>query len=202
MFNNNNKNNIAHEDICKASNLTKECLSLFDKPDELLKFEGKRRGQCNFPFKYNNTEYNTCTMEDSDKLWCATAVYTNGTQRAWGYCIECEHSWFTTIAISSASGFVFFLALLSCFLYWKRKKGKKVIQSSETVVLNLQAEQLIYTGKHETLIEEDPMVDLFDRKFPQSTVKAWKDITLERKLGSGQFGKVYKGFLHLGKYTR
>ena len=54
----------------------------------------------------------------------------------------------------------------------------------------------------ETLIEEDPMVDVFDRKFPQSTVKAWKDITLERELGSGQFGKVYKGFLHLGKYTR
>ena len=54
----------------------------------------------------------------------------------------------------------------------------------------------------ETLIEEDPMVNLFDRKFPQSTVKAWKDITLEKELGSGQFGKVYKGFLHLGKYTR
>ena len=49
---------------------------------------------------------------------------------------------------------------------------------------------------------EDPMVDLFDRKFPQSTVKAWKDITLERELGSGQFGKVYKGFLHHGEYTR
>ena len=54
----------------------------------------------------------------------------------------------------------------------------------------------------ETPIKEDPMVDLFDRKFPQSTVKAWKDITLEKELGSGQFGKVYKGFLHLGKYTR
>ena len=54
----------------------------------------------------------------------------------------------------------------------------------------------------ETLIEEDPMVDLFDKKFPQSTVKAWKDITFEKELGSGQFGKVYKGFLHLGKYTR
>ena len=52
------------------------------------------------------------------------------------------------------------------------------------------------------MIEEDPMVDIFDRKFPQSTVKAWKYITLEKELGSGQFGKVYKGFLHIGKYTR
>ena len=49
---------------------------------------------------------------------------------------------------------------------------------------------------------EDQMVDIFDRKFPQSTVKYWKDITLERELGSGQFGKVYKGFLHHGEYTR
>ena len=47
----------------------------------------------------------------------------------------------------------------------------------------------------------DPMVDLCDRKFPQSTVKAWKDITIERELGAGQFGKVYKGFLNT-KYTR
>ena len=53
-----------------------------------------------------------------------------------------------------------------------------------------------------TLIDEDPLVDVCDRKFPKSTVKAWKDITLEKELGSGQFGKVYKGFLHLGKYTR
>ena len=50
-------------------------------------------------------------------------------------------------------------------------------------------------------IEEDPMIDLWDRKFPQSTVKAWKDIIIERELGSGQFGKVYKGFLN-SNYTR
>ena len=117
---------------------------------------------------------------------------------------------------------------------WFSQKKNPNLKTSEksnqdrinsTMVLNDQAANLSYNGKHEieeskfkigkkiggggpnlktleTLIEEDPMVDLFDRKFPQSTVKAWKDITLERKLGSGQFGKVYKGFLHLGKYTR
>ena len=51
------------------------------------------------------------------------------------------------------------------------------------------------------LLEEDPMVDLCERKFPKRTVKAWKDITIERELGSGQFGKVYKGFLNT-QYTR
>ena len=70
-------------------------------------------------------------------------------------------------------------------------KKRKVLQKKRPTLKTL-----------ETLTEEDPMVDLFDRKFPQSTVKAWKDITLEKELGSGQFGKVYKGFLHLGKYTR
>ena len=63
---------------------------------------------------------------------------------------------------------------------------------------NLESQQTV----EEHLIDEDPMVDVCDRKFPKSTVKAWKDITLEKELGSGQFGKVYKGFLHLGKYTR
>ena len=52
------------------------------------------------------------------------------------------------------------------------------------------------------MVDQDPMVDVCDRKFPQSTVKAWKDITIEKELGAGQFGKVYQGFLHLGKYAR
>ena len=139
-------------------------MKLFDNPDDFLRFKGTRRGQCKFPFKYNNTEYNTCTMEDSDKLWCATAVYTSGTYRAWGYCIECQNSGsrFTTIAITSTSGFAFFLALLSCYLYWKLKKG--------TTVLNLQAEP--YTGKHE-----------IDRS----------KFEIGRKLGAGSFGSVHEG---------
>ena len=62
----------------------------------------------------------------------------------------------------------------------------------------LEQQQTLVT----TLIEEEPLVNIDDRKFPQSVVKAWKDITIERELGVGQFGKVYKGFLHLGKYQR
>ena len=70
------------------------------------------------------------------------------------------------------------------YFYVKRKKEKARM---ETIDLGT--------------IEEDPMIDLWDRKFPQSTVKAWKDISIERELGSGQFGKVYKGFLN-SNYTR
>ena len=77
----------------------------------------------------------------------------------------------------------------------KRRK----LSQEKTRKKNLETQQ---TVEEHLIDEEDPMVDVCDREFPQSTVKAWKDITLEKELGSGQFGKVYKGFLHLGKYTR
>ena len=83
------------------------------------------------------------------------------------------------------------LLILGCVMVIAKKRKEATKKKIDT-----QASLLT------TLIEEDPMVDLCERKFPQSTVKAWKDITIERELGSGQFGKVYKGFLHLGKYQR
>ena len=52
------------------------------------------------------------------------------------------------------------------------------------------------------MVDQDPIVDVCGRTFPQSTVKAWKDITLEGELGAGQFGKVYKGFLNLSQYAK
>ena len=42
-------------------------------------------------------------------------------------------------------------------------------------------------------------VDICGRKFPKSIVKEWTAITLGQELGGGQFGKVYKGFLHLNE---
>ena len=103
-------------------------------------------------------------------------------------------------------GILLIVAFIIGFIYFKKKKGA---QATEEYVLDSteggNQDRINSTPNLKTLeplIEEDPMVDLFDRKFPQSTVKAWKDITLEKELGSGQFGKVYKGFLHLGKYTR
>ena len=40
------------------------------------------------------------------------------------------------------------------------------------------------------------------REFPKSTVKKWTAITLGKKLGEGQFGNVYKGFLYHNDYQR
>ena len=51
-------------------------------------------------------------------------------------------------------------------------------------------------------VPEETDVIIFGQKFPKDTVKDWNDIKKEKTLGSGQFGIVYKGFLHLNKYTR
>ena len=40
------------------------------------------------------------------------------------------------------------------------------------------------------------------REFPKSTVKKWTAITVGKKLGEGQFGNVYKGFLYHNDYQR
>ena len=40
------------------------------------------------------------------------------------------------------------------------------------------------------------------REFPKSTVKKWTAITLGKKLGEGEFGNVYKGFLYHNDYQR
>ena len=92
----------------------------------------------------------------------------------------------TSFIVTISVCFFLFILLIITFYYFhfkrRKEKGSVVAINSET-------------------IEEDPIVTLWDRKFPQSTVKAWKDITIERELGSGQFGKVYKGFLN-SNYTR
>ena len=135
--------------------------------------------------------------------WCATKLEASGKIDTWGNCepdcqpgklnenitedITDKKHW-STLFIATISVCLFlFISLIITFYYFHLKRRK---EKGSVATINLET------------IEEDPMVDLWDRKFPQSTVKAWKDITLEKELGSGQFGKVYKGFLHLGKYTR
>ena len=48
----------------------------------------KSIGECRFPFKHENKEYNSCTMADSDGLWCATSVDTNLNWQTFGFCTE------------------------------------------------------------------------------------------------------------------
>ena len=44
--------------------------------------------QCLFPFSYKGVEYNSCTMEDEEYLWCATELDENGGIKQWGWCSE------------------------------------------------------------------------------------------------------------------
>ena len=43
---------------------------------------------CKFPFVYNGTEYNSCTMEDSDHMWCAPELDEDGGMQEYGWCSE------------------------------------------------------------------------------------------------------------------
>ena len=49
--------------------------------------ELKAEAQCIFPFKYNGKNYSKCTMDGSDRFWCATSVDSEDYQwTEWGYC--------------------------------------------------------------------------------------------------------------------
>ena len=85
-----------------------------------------------------------------------------------------------------------FLFAIGIVLIANRRKSK---QTRPKITLSNQEEEEIISHK-------DDLVDICGLQFPKSTIKDWKDITLGKELGGGQFGKVYKGFLHLSDYQR
>ena len=40
------------------------------------------------------------------------------------------------------------------------------------------------------------------KEFCPSVIKDWSDIDIKKEIGEGNFGKVYKGYLHLNKVQR
>ena len=63
------------------------------KRNDKIKHDGKDYpgtsiGECIFPFKHKSVEYNSCTMADSDGLWCATSVDANLDWQTKGFCTE------------------------------------------------------------------------------------------------------------------
>ena len=68
-----------------------ECSAVREESGKRQDFiwEATYRAPCIFPFYYNKKTYYSCTKEDYDLLWCATATNAstlNLTQ--WGYCDE------------------------------------------------------------------------------------------------------------------
>ena len=85
-----------------------------------------------------------------------------------------------------------FLFAIGIVLIANRRKSKQTL--SKLTSSNQEEEEIIS--------HKDDLVDICGLQFPKSTIKDWKDITLGKELGGGQFGKVYKGFLHLSDYQR
>ena len=53
----------------------------------------------------------------------------------------------------------------------------------------------------EELVHDD-IIENIVRKFPTDIVFGWSDITINKEIGKGNFGKVYQGYLDLGKVQR
>ena len=60
---------------------------------------------------------------------------------------------------------------------------------------------LIIDIEMEELVPDDP-IETIVRKFPTDIVFEWSDITINKEIGKGNFGKVYQGYLDLGKVQR
>ena len=40
------------------------------------------------------------------------------------------------------------------------------------------------------------------KEFPDAVIKDWSDINIKKEIGEGNFGKVFKGYLHLNEVQR
>ena len=85
-----------------------------------------------------------------------------------------------------------FLFAIGIVLIANRQKSKKTRPK-----LNSSNQE-----EEEIISHKDDLIDICGLQFPKSTIKDSKDVTLGKELGGGQFGKVYKGFLHLSDYQR
>ena len=65
--------------VSLTSSKSKKALSLDDK------FISLGKGECIFPFNYNDTKYNECYPGKKGD-WCATEVYPTGNMKKYAYC--------------------------------------------------------------------------------------------------------------------
>ena len=87
---------------------------------------------------------------------------------------------------------VFIIAVFGAVLIVKKQKSMKKLDMHNTINAS---EKLPFASV-------DSEVMIWGRNFPKSTVKDWNDIEKGKKLGGGQFGLVYRGYLHLSEYQR
>ena len=92
-----------------------------------------------------------------------------------------------------------FLVVVGLVTIIRRQKSKKIEpKNSENIPLEGHDQEVCNCHS-----PDDSYVDICNRKFPKSIVREWNHIKCgEEKIGSGNFGNVYKGFLYLSDFQR
>ena len=60
----------------------------------------------------------------------------------------------------------------------------------------------LFLGDWEALQNLSNTVDIKGRSFPEGVVIKWSDISINKEIGEGNFGKVYQGYLDMHEIQR
>ena len=60
----------------------------------------------------------------------------------------------------------------------------------------------LFLGDWEALQTLSNTVDIKGRSFPEGVVIKWSDISINKEIGEGNFGKVYQGYVNMNEVQR
>ena len=110
--------------------------------------------------------------------------------------LEAQTSTTALGVLGSLVGLAFLVAVVIILIRRKRNQSKLTL----VTVPSFEAQKMsrFETRRHSTLDEEEEDVVFCGITFPKSTIKDHGDFAIEMKLGEGQFGTVFLGYLDIG----
>ena len=86
--------------------------------------------------------------------------------------------------------------------YLDKTGAKREQRMSMPIIAGQKEKMKMKTMKN--MLDEDHKTEivLCGIAFPKSAVKNREDFTIQKELGSGAFGAVYQGHLHIGPFAR
>ena len=94
------------------------------------------------------------------------------------------------ISMSSLFGVILLVILGLTLSFYKRRQNTAKTGETELKEIKAQDKQKPFQDSNEL------------KEFSSGVIKEWSDINIKKEIGEGNFGKVYKGFLHLNEVQR